>query len=342
MRKQIIFLFFCTLGMLLFAAPVAAAITLTSVAPNHAYDGQTVSVTVYGDFLHPTGPHTTLPTLQLVNGGTTLSGTAVSILEATGTKAYATFAIPVGATLGPYTLVAIQNFWVDGGWLGWLGPFPDMGSLPAAFTVEKQPPVMTSIDPSSAVAGAGELTLVVHGNYFKSSNIFFTGSSVRWNGAAVATTYNSPTQLTATIPAVKLTTAGTAVVTVMNVSDGTTSASATFTITAPAPFLTSLTPTSVWAGYVKNDIVLTVNGGNFLTGAHIFLSGGEKTGTTFVNAAQLTVPLVAADISTPTSLTVSVKNPPFPPGVSSLGALLLPVAAATTDPAVTSGGADTA
>jgi hypothetical protein len=171
---------------------------------------------------------------------------------------------------------------------------------------------------------------------------FVANSSVRWNGAAVATTFNSATKLTAIIPAVKLTTLGTAEVTVMNVTAGTTSAPAIFTIAGQVPVLTSLTPTQVWAGYVKNDVVLTVNGGNFLAGARILLSGGEKPGTTFVSAAQLTVPLLAADISTPTTLTVSVKNPPFPPGVSSAGALLLPVVAETTDPTVTIGGADTA
>jgi len=192
------------------------------------------------------------------------------------------------------------------------------------------------------VAGAGDLTLTVNGGGFANWNLPYQGSSVLWNGAALATTYKSPTQLTAVIPAARLTTPGTAEVTVTNVTAGTTSASKTFTITALAPFLTSLTPTSVWAGYVKNDVVLTVNGGNFLTGARIFLSGGEKTGTTFASASQLTVPLMAADISTPTTLTVSVKNPPFPPGTSSAGALLLPVVAETTDPVVTIGGADSA
>ena len=39
---------------------------------------------------------------------------------------------------------------------------------------------------------------------------------------------------------------------------------------------------------------------------------------------------------------MSVKNPPFPPGVPSALALLLPVVAETTDPLVTIGGADSA
>ena len=347
MRKRISVFVACLAGaMLLLGAPVAAAITITSVEPNHAYDGQTVSVIVYGDFRHPTNIHTLMPTFWLVNGGTTINATAVSILESTGEKAYMTFAIPVGAALGAYTLNATQLYWnylpnpwpLPGGI--WIGPFPDVAALPAAFTVEKQPPVITSLSPPSVLAGSGEQTLVVHGNYFEDSNIFFTGSSVRWNGAALETTFNSATQVTAIVPAAKLTTAGTAAVTVMNVTDGTTSEAATFVIGAQVPVLTSLSPTSVWAGYVKDDVVLTVNGGNFLDGAHIFLSGGEMPGTSFVNAARLTVPLLAADIATPTTLTVSVKNPPIPPGTSSALALLLPVLAETTDPAVIISGAD--
>jgi hypothetical protein len=335
MGKRVILLFFSALGMLLLAAPMAAANSVTSVEPHHAYDGQTVSVTVYGDFRHPTDIHTLMPSFSLVNGGTTIDATSVSILESTGEKAYMTFAIPVGAALGAYVLNSTQGYfnWVPLPWplTGiWVGPLFDVVSLPAAFTVEKQPPVITSLSPPSVLAGSGEQTLVVHGNYFEDSNIFFTGSSVRWNGAALETTFNSATQVTAIVPAAKLTTAGTAAVTVMNVTDGTTSEAAAFTIGAQVPVLTSLSPTSVWAGYVKDDVVLTVNGGNFLDGAHIFLSGGEMPGTSFVNAARLT----------PTTLTVSVKNPPIPPGTSSALALLLPVLAETTDPAVTISGAD--
>jgi len=228
--------------------------------------------------------------------------------------------LPAGAPAVWYALNASQTHGI------WPVFTTDTASLPHAFQVV---PTISSLDPSGVVAGAGELTLKVNGGNF------VLGFSVRWNGAAVDTTFNSATRLTAIIPAAKLTTAGAAEVTVMSVSAGTTSEPATFTFTPLAPFLTSLSPTSVWAGYVKDDVVLTVNGGNFIAGAHIFLSGGEKTGTTFVNATQLTVPLVTADISTPTTLTASVKNPPPP----SAGALPLVVAAETTDPAVTISGA---
>jgi hypothetical protein len=438
MRKRMTLFLVILVGAMLLVAPAAmAAINVTSMGVDHAYNGTSVSCIVYGSFLHPTGTHTLLPTFQLVNGATTIPLTTTSILEATGGKAYVTFAIPVGAALGAYTLNATQLFWIDGGLLGWIGPFPDIASLASAFTVEKQPPVITSLNPPSVVAGGGDLTLTVYGDYFFSM-VVIGDSHVRFNGANVATVYNSPTVLTATIPAASVATPGSAAVTVHNpgfmLDPGQTSDPFTFTITAPGatisaldpasavvggpafnlgvtgtsfvtgatgavvrwngtdlvttrdsathltaavpaariaavgsatitvrngtapaapisnaltftignlvPALTTISPTQVWAGYVKNDVVLTVNGSNFVSGARIVLSGGEKTGTTFVNATQLTVPLVAADISTPTTLMVSVKNPPFPPGVSSAGALPLVVAAETTDPAVSISGAD--
>jgi len=309
----------CLAGVMLLIVPGAmAAIQVNSISPTFGDVGTTVQCTVTGTFHTPVP----LPTFQLVNGATTIVGTTTS---ASVTWASVSFVLPADAPAVWYELKANQS--------------PDTASLPHAFQVV---PTISSLSPSSVVAGAGDLTLTVNGGGFANWNLPYQGSSVLWNGAAVATTYKSPTQLTAVIPAARLTTPGTVEVTVTNVTAGTSSASRTFTITALAPFLSSLTPTQVWAGYVKNDVVLTVTGGNFLTGAHIFLSGGEKTGTTFVSAAQLTVPLLATDISTPTTLTVSVKNPPLPPGTSSLGALLLPVAAETTDPTVTISGADTA
>ena len=59
------------------------------------------------------------------------------------------------------------------------------------------------------------------------------------------------------------------------------------------PTLSSTTPSRVWAGYVKNDVTLTVNGGNFVTGAHIWLGTVEKAATSFVSALQLSAPPTA-------------------------------------------------
>ena len=326
MRKRMTLFLVVLVGAMLLIVPGAmAAITVTDIAPSSGQAGATVHCTVTGTFYAPVGILVSAPKFALGAAAyPDISGTT-DAASLTSTSVKVSFVLPADAPAVWYTLKASQSHGI--------GPIISTASRAHAFAVV---PTISSLDPSSVVAGAGELALHVNGGNFVAS------SSVRWNGAAVATTFNSATKLTAIIPAARLTAPGTAEVTVMNVTAGTTSASKAFTISAPPPFLSSLSPSSVWAGYVKNDVVLTVTGGNFLAGAHIYLSGGEKTGTTFVSAAQLTVPLVAADISTPTTLTVSVKNPPFPPGTPSAGALPLPVVAETTDPLVTISGADVA
>ena len=437
MCKRIAFIVLCVVVVMLLAAPAAMAdLGLTSMSPSTGYNNASVTCTIYAsNFRFPAGAHVNMPTFTLVNGSTTINPTTTGLLS-TGGKAYVTFNIPRGAAYGSYTLNARQDYdvWILFSWIA----VADTGSLPNAFTVNPHPATITSLNPSSVVAGGGNLTLTVYGDYFISSVfghssvrfngveypttvnsvgvvtatipaaavatpgtvpvtvhnpglIFYassisdpfsftitaptptisaldpasaviggaafnlgvtgtnfvtgsTGAVVRWNGSDLVTTRDSATHLTAAVPASAIAAVGSATITVRN---GTAPAAPisntlTFTIGNPVPALTTISPTQVWAGYVKNDVVLTVNGSNFVTGAHIFLSGGEKTGTTFVSATQLTVPLLAADIAAPGSLTVSVKNPPFPPGVPSAGALLLPVVAETTEPVITIGGADSA
>ena len=109
----------------------------------------------------------------------------------------------------------------------------------------------------------------------------------------------------------------------------------------PTPVVMSISPTSVWAGYAKNDVTLIVNGSDFLSGARIMFGSREKATTTFVGAAQLTVPLLAADIASPGLIAVGVQNP-APGGAVSAATQPLAVVAETTDPVVTIAGADAA
>src|SRR5260370_16801596 len=86
-----------------------------------------------------------------------------------------------------------------------------------------QPPTITSMSPTSAIAGAAAFTLTVNGANF------VTGSMVNFNGNALATTFVSATQLTAAIPASDIAPAGTFNVTVTNPGGG-ASNSVTFTV----------------------------------------------------------------------------------------------------------------
>ena len=75
-------------------------------------------------------------------------------------------------------------------------------------------PVLTTISPASVVAGSGNFILTVQGSNFN------TSSSVRFNGMARATTFVSPTQLTALIPASDVAISGSHLVYVVNPTPG--------------------------------------------------------------------------------------------------------------------------
>jgi large repetitive protein len=92
-------------------------------------------------------------------------------------------------------------------------------------TVNNPVPTTTSISPSSTSSGAASFVLTVDGTNFVSTSV------VQFNGSALTTTFGSDTQVTATVPAAALTTAGQFVVTVVNPAPGGgTSNSQTFTV----------------------------------------------------------------------------------------------------------------
>ncbi|MBI3457071.1 MAG: DUF11 domain-containing protein, partial [Candidatus Rokubacteria bacterium] len=106
-------------------------------------------------------------------------------------------------------------------------------------------PVVSTLSPSATAAGSAPFTLTVNGSDFIPSSV------VRWNGADRTTSFVSPSQLEAAIPASDVTTAGTAQVTVFNPAPGGgTSSALTFTITPvlPGNETLSVSPTTLAAG----------------------------------------------------------------------------------------------
>lgn len=88
------------------------------------------------------------------------------------------------------------------------------GILDAGAAVDAARPTLTALNPVSATAGSPDLTLTVTGQNFAH------GAEVRWDGAALATTFGNTGLLTATVPAAYLTAAGAAAVTVANPAIG--------------------------------------------------------------------------------------------------------------------------
>jgi hypothetical protein len=196
-------------------------------------------------------------------------------------------------------------------------------------------PTIASIAPSSALAGGSQLALTVNGTGFVSGQ-----SVVRWNGADRATTFVSSNQLTATIPAADIASAGTVSVTVFTPSPGGgTSNAQTFMITNPAPATTSISPTAVMAG--SGALTLTVNGTGFMPGQSVVRWNGANRMTTFVSPTQLQADITAADVAAGGTVSVTVFTPTPGGGLSNAQTFTItnpPPAAVSLSPSSTPAG----
>jgi uncharacterized repeat protein (TIGR01451 family) len=74
----------------------------------------------------------------------------------------------------------------------------------------------------------------------------------------------------------------------------------------PVPVLTSLLPSTAAAG--SGTFTLTVNGSSFVTGAVVNFNGNART-TSFVSATQLTAAILANDVASAGTPSVTVTNP---------------------------------
>lgn len=162
-------------------------------------------------------------------------------------------------------------------------------------------PRVTSLAPSSALAGSREITLSVFGENFISSSV------VRWDGSTRATEFVTRSKLTATITHEDLSSAGEKSITVFNPAPGGgTSSSALFRITVPPPLeiLTASLPAAhnskgysyrlKAGGGIPSDALLgdayswSIVGGSLPNGLSLS-DGGEISGTP---------PVVAGDTNT--------------------------------------------
>lgn len=162
-------------------------------------------------------------------------------------------------------------------------------------------PDIASLSPSTLVVNSAAQTLTIVGTSFMSS------STVTFNGSARSVTFVSSTELTISLSASDLTTVGTDAVIVSNPTPGGgASNSVNFSVTLPAPLISSLSPISATAG--DSSQTLTINGSNFVNGATATFNGTAHT-VTFVSSTQLTITLTAADQATAGTFPVVVTNP---------------------------------
>jgi len=237
-----------------------------------------------------------------------------------------------------------------------------------SFTLTSRGPDLTgaksisSLSPSSILAGSASFSLTVNGSNFLPCSV------VRWgNGTTLASMYVSPTQLTATVPAGLIQTVGNFQVFVFTpVSDGTannptsqTSGPSTFSTTQPsAPTITSLVssnttdpmgmpptpPTTPFCNQASST--LTVQGTNFLSFSVINWNGAPLP-TFYVqpagSPAYLTAVIPTSDTAVAGTASITVSNGPvssnsLPLSVApSSTALAAPVAASLLPASATAG-----
>ena len=117
-------------------------------------------------------------------------------------------------------------------------PTPSPQPVPGPLT-----PVISSLNPGSGLAGGPDITITVNGTNFLNSSV------VQFNGAALATTFVSATQLQATIPAGDIAAPGASQIVVANpTANGGNSPSVTFYV-----------GTSVGTGFAANSFNLSAN-----------------------------------------------------------------------------------
>jgi hypothetical protein len=196
-------------------------------------------------------------------------------------------------------------------------PAPGGGTSVAGvtFTIEPGQPslALTSLDPTSANAGAAGFTITANGTGFG------TGDVITWNGTQLITTVASgqSTQATAAVSSDLLTTAGTASVSVATADPTVATQSQTFTISGPnnpAPKISSLSPSSTAHG--GGDFEMRINGSGFAPTSYVEFNGAFCA-TAFVSNSQVVAYVQAANIATAGNATVEVVTPPPGGGTSS-------------------------
>lgn len=162
----------------------------------------------------------------------------------------------------------------------------------------------TAVSPTSKAVSSGAFTLTVNGTNFRDGE-----HTIQWNGNARTTTWVSATQLTASIPASDITTAGNASVTVLNTCNNFTTTALTFTICGSpvanvtnlpavnAQCTTSLTaPTATSNCYgtitgTTSNMAFNVDGTYTVTWTYNDGNGGITTQNQTVNINDTTAPV---------------------------------------------------
>ncbi len=259
-----------SIGLVILPDPYGT--TIFSLAPPSAVaGGPAVALTVTGE--------------RFVQGSTVQwAGTPLVTIFVSATQLTATIPVSLVATegLAPITVatpgIAVSN----------AVNFPVIAVSPNIFT----------ISPTSAMVGGPAFTLTVNGNGF------IPASQVTGLVGAT-TTYVSLNQLTVSVPASAIANVGSYAIQVVSPGPLVSPQAPSFTVKAPTPAITTLTPASALPG--GPDFTLSVNGSNFLSTATVAWNGAALP-TTYVSASRLTALVSAALIAASGTAKITVVN----------------------------------
>ena len=252
-----------------------AAPSIDSVTPSASYPPcAPFDITVTGQNLPP-------------GGQVSLGGAPLATLPGNAGQLIATVTSAALATPGVAQVVVTTSSQVAS------------NSLP--FTIRATP--FTGMQPGAAIVGSGALTLSIQGDCFEQ------GAVVLWNGAPLATSFNGPTSLSATVPEGNLTAPGVASITVRN-ANGNPSAPMSLPINDPVGpgglYITSLTPAEVVAGLSAS---IDIAGAMFDPAALALLRDLPASTVQWLSSTLLRVSAPASELALSGVIPVTVENP---------------------------------
>lgn len=178
-------------------------------------------------------------------------------------------------------------------------PGPILSPQAPLFTVTASAPSIKSLTPASVLTGGPAFTLTVTGANFVPNGV------VMWNGAALATTFASTSQMNAQVPANLIAAAGIAKITVVSAGTQVSNELPLPVSASLTPVLSNLSPSSVAPG--GPDFVLTLTGAGFTVNTTVQWNITTLS-STFVTSSQLTARVPAALIAASGTVTIGLTG----------------------------------
>jgi len=190
------------------------------------------------------------------------------------------------------------------------GTFPAQNQAPPAGTiftitpVASPVPVITSMNPSTAFAGAAGLVLNLTGKNFVSQSTVFV------NNASRSSTYFNSTTMQVDLESTDLLTPGQVSIQVVNpLPDGGSSAPASLNVLVAVPSISAVAPASALAGATAATLSITGNG--FLNQYSYVTMNQQLVPSTISGSTTATVALTAGDlVSAGVNQIVVINKPP--------------------------------